>query len=489
MIMHPPGHFTADPFASAGQVARLLPATAPKPEPARRVNFLKALLLFWLMPKRYGPHLAVASLWRALAAHILGVLFVLGLIFIEPVTTEFRAYLDRTQQHSHKVEGHTIVHHMRVAAACNVLQLAAWSAQSPWGQLSALSVLGSLFLTELAVMLLAVVAMPWCAGGDRAVSVFNRSLKNVYWSTIMLAPASIIIWVVIVQAGKLREWFILLDNMAVDSILICLFGLPLLFLLRSLIVGASRYVGEPSGPAFAPREPQCDQCGYLIIGLPLEADCPECGTPVRDSLPGGRRRPTDWQQNELRPRGLLELLRTQWRVLRSTQFFRELPVREGLPAARHFWWGTFWIMVLTMILLVRLIHAVVWGGEVFLGSAWAALSAVIAPFVAQSLMMFAACLWAQLGYGIRDYRISAIVCYYASPLMWPLMFVLLIGSLFLITPQGLGLLDTTTIRFAGLVFDGWMLALSLVVVLTVPALWFWWRQLLRALAAVRYANV
>lgn len=55
-------------------VAPLLPATAPAPEPARRINFFKALALYWLMPRRYGPHLAVASFRRAIAAHILAMI-------------------------------------------------------------------------------------------------------------------------------------------------------------------------------------------------------------------------------------------------------------------------------------------------------------------------------------------------------------------------------------------------------------------------------
>ena len=52
-------------------VAPLLPPTADPPLPARRIGSLKAFLLFWLMPRRYGPHLAVASWKRAITAHVL----------------------------------------------------------------------------------------------------------------------------------------------------------------------------------------------------------------------------------------------------------------------------------------------------------------------------------------------------------------------------------------------------------------------------------
>ena len=114
-------------------------------------------------------------------------------------------------------------------------------------------------------------------------------------------------------------------------------------------------MGPADGPAFAPREPRCDACGYTLIKLPLGSNCPECGLANRDSLPGGRRRPTVWQQHELRPRGFGELIRMQWVILRDPGFFLRLPVHSGLPAARHFWWGTYLLMAVTLMFVARLV--------------------------------------------------------------------------------------------------------------------------------------
>src|SRR5512146_2106251 len=70
-------------------VAPLLPATAPPPEPARKINFFKALLLHWLVPRRYGPHLAVASWKRALAAHVISmVILAAAMVAILPLATQ-----------------------------------------------------------------------------------------------------------------------------------------------------------------------------------------------------------------------------------------------------------------------------------------------------------------------------------------------------------------------------------------------------------------
>ena len=61
-----------------------------------------------------------------------------------------------------------------------------------------------------------------------------------------------------------------------------------------LLAGGTRYVA-PRGPAFAPREPRCDD-RHLIIGLLLEARCPGAGE-VR-GIAVRWPRPTVWQENE-----------------------------------------------------------------------------------------------------------------------------------------------------------------------------------------------
>lgn len=38
-------------------------------------------------------------------------------------------------------------------------------------------------------------------------------------------------------------------------------------------------------PGWSSRWPGCcEQCNYALLGLPMDADCPECGRPIRDSL-------------------------------------------------------------------------------------------------------------------------------------------------------------------------------------------------------------
>lgn len=459
-------------------VAPLLPATAPTPEPARNVNFFTALLLFWIVPKRYGPHLAVGSWTGALLAHVLSILTAgVSLLLVA---------ISQSQLHTSKLG-------LREQLAQFVLETAARSAASggttDWVTAALFAL--ALPLLELAMLLLAILIMPWYAGGDRAGSVFKRSLKSVYWSTTFLIPVTIAVCGLVLYSVDPEKLLQRYSDLFVAALILVGVGLPLVMFVRMLLTGGARYVGKPDGPAFAPREPHCEDCGYLIVGLPLDSRCPECGLSVAESLPGGRRRPTVWQENELKPAGFLDLLRLQRAVFTQKDFFARLPVHSGLSAARHFWWGTWCLMLLVPLVVLQAIARADWDygappGLIMTGT----LFAIFLPLLLQALMMFAACFYGQIRYGIRDYRNSAIVCYYASPLMWlPAMLWLLA-----LLPEWRPLRDwlagpSILAHLLPGSIDGvevYLLALLLVFLLLVLV---WWLRLCRGLRAIQHANV
>ena len=98
------------PTSGDGFVAPVLPPTAPAPAPAKRVNFFRAFFLFWLFPKRLGPHLAVGPFWRAFAAHLLSLIIAMGLLAAEPL-------YDWTSERFGEVTGEATVHALRVVLA------------------------------------------------------------------------------------------------------------------------------------------------------------------------------------------------------------------------------------------------------------------------------------------------------------------------------------------------------------------------------------
>ncbi len=461
-------------------VAELLPATAPVPEPARRIAFLEAMLLYWLLPGRLGPHLAVGSWRRALAAHVVSSLLA-GLALSVPATAIALQSTYPELRTLHEVR--TLVAELVIAAAA---QSSAWNVE-PF-----LLILSVAPLSQVLIFGLAVLLMPWCAGGDSAGSVLRRSFKNVYWATTLLVPIALLcgfLW-----RSESSDRFQLPEWLA-GVLALLLIGIVVLLLPRALLTGAARYVGPPNGPAFKPRHPRCDACGYLIIGLPPDTNCPECGAPVRDSLPGGRRGPLPWQELQFRPRGLVHLVRMQWPVLRDPDFFRRIMVHEGLTTARHFWWGTFlcmllgslgilaavqYLLVLPFTSIYQETYAVVMLGAV---------ASVIVPLLLQAMMMFPACLVAQFRLGIRDYRNSAIVCYYASPLMWPTLLAIGLTMLLATEPLASWLWKYEAIWVLGILFEGAYLLAGLCGLMILGTLLFWWRRLQRALGAVRYANL
>ncbi len=484
-------------------VAPLLPPTAPTPERPRRIGFIRALFLFWLLPKRYGPHLAAGSFRRAFAGHVVAVF--LAAVICAPVMMDSAEGWGLDE-----VRG---LHDLRMAVATFLLYSAAASGGTGWSWFSALTILGTVPLLELAIVLLGTAMMPFAAGGDSAWSVWKRSVKNAYWATTIVIPVSAYgTTVYFISEGY--DGYSQPESVEFTAVIVMLLILAAFafLLVRLLIVGAHEYVGDAHGPAFSPREPHCDECGYLIIGLPYEARCPECGLSVRESLPGGRRGGTDWHERRFSARWFKTLVRMQGTVLRGVEPFRQIPVHAGIGMARGFWWGTWLLVSVAQLALLRLAMPCI--------SAWAelkdgatvggvapitymsmpgifeaamgpiALACLAAPLVFQAGMTFAACIWAQWRYGVRDYRVSAITCYYASPLIWPVMLVSLAGAVFAMPPVGPWLEYSYSWTLWGATsVDGWEVVV-LALLITLPAtLLFWWLRLLKALRAVRFANV
>jgi hypothetical protein len=83
----------------------------------------------------------------------------------------------------------------------------------------------------------------------------------------------------------------------------------------------------------------CEVCGYVLNGLPETSRCPECGTPIAESI-GNHRVAPAWESGQSKISGFFQ---TSLAVLiRPKHFYRTLAVHGSVPAAHRFarwhWW-------------------------------------------------------------------------------------------------------------------------------------------------------
>ena len=102
----------------------------------------------------------------------------------------------------------------------------------------------------------------------------------------------------------------------------------------------------PSGArASIPAESDvlCENCGYVLNGLPPDSRCPECGKPAAESDPN-LRRPTVFERAaaERAPAGGAFLSTSAAALFLPTRFYRSLATRPETPQAlmfAHVYWG------------------------------------------------------------------------------------------------------------------------------------------------------
>jgi hypothetical protein len=189
---------------------------------------------------RYGPFLAAGSTVRAVLAGAVSIVFlaavVLGLEFLRE-----RQYPPLREMNDERAW-------IREGLAREILELASFSPKTAWTRVPLAAVAKTPLFFEPVLLIVAILLMPWAAGGDRAWSVWKRSVRNVHWSMTICIPLAIVFAVlkcVPVDGDRWRPWpderFIVGGFVA--------FLISLILLLRMWFVGAHRYVGPPDRPS------------------------------------------------------------------------------------------------------------------------------------------------------------------------------------------------------------------------------------------------
>jgi hypothetical protein len=98
-------------------------------------------------------------------------------------------------------------------------------------------------------------------------------------------------------------------------------------------------------PTQAPEETDilCENCGYMLNGLPASGNCPECGTTIDISVSERFRQPSLWETiGDPRPKWLRFLLTSSQIVFHPKRFYRSSTSRGQINSAYRFaqihWW-------------------------------------------------------------------------------------------------------------------------------------------------------
>jgi len=81
----------------------------------------------------------------------------------------------------------------------------------------------------------------------------------------------------------------------------------------------------------------CENCGYMLNGLPASGNCPECGMTIDTSVSERFRQPSLWEHiGDPRPKWLRFLLTTSQIIFHPKRFFRSSTSRGQIDIAYQF---------------------------------------------------------------------------------------------------------------------------------------------------------
>ncbi|HPF37779.1 MAG TPA: hypothetical protein P5081_19860 [Phycisphaerae bacterium] len=320
---------TDTPQDSQGN-GELVPAELPPvcdavpPSAGSRLGWFSLPLapVLWFFPRTMGWRMASAGWGPAIAAHLLSVVYAVGLMLwatsypnANPVVRFHQSAMELSHDAPPPLQS---VREIRLTpmTIC-VTEVHTWTALG-WGS----SVIGVVVAIEGGVLLFALALAPFAAAGERTGRLFGRCLRLVMWSTTMGLPLGVgFMLAPLWQSGTEPSTTMMTANIAGIS-------LVALWWFVVLIRSAMRYVGPAEGPGWEPRTPLCEECGYRIALIPMSSNCPECGQPVELSAPNRRQPPVIDGARGVKAT-FVAWRRMQLALIRERDYFRTLAIHRS----------------------------------------------------------------------------------------------------------------------------------------------------------------
>lgn len=306
--------------------------------------------LFWVMPKTVGPHLANVRWPGVFLGQAFWIVYGTGCLRLAEAHHRFRyiifgwiPYLTGYQPPARSGESLPEVSFSDVVLSPLAVMVQYFARRANhWDNL--LLPLGYYAIFVVSLILVSIVFWPWVTTGERLRSLFGRSAKLVLWSSTVVVPIGL--YVQFRQTHDPIYYIGYLDD----------FYLPYAILMALLTLrGAGRYAGNTQPQQPPPnRYWHCDQCGYSLHGLDRDTNCPECGQPIRESLPGYRRSSL-YARATNRLKAFAAFFATARQAIFSKTFFKKLAVGGQLPKARRFAFYCAAIAPLIFIIIMKIL--------------------------------------------------------------------------------------------------------------------------------------
>jgi len=233
----------------------------------------------------------------------------------------------------------TLAERIRLPFAAFVNDL--FAATDDWEFMDGAILFGGLALV---ILLAPNVVMPAVARHLPPLKRYVRCFKFCLWAAVCIIPPTLAYALAVALVDENSAFESALADSSTPSLLAVL---TWAWFTRLVIALGEKPATQAEADAGRTRAPLCNRCGYLLMGLHITSNCPECGLPISASLDTGRSLPAWTIARGLKKPGAW--LRTAYEVISRRDFFQRLAVNSGASHALHFAaWSCAWCGLLCL---------------------------------------------------------------------------------------------------------------------------------------------